>query len=83
LERILDAYNLNYEIIMNCSPDVGVEYFTNDIDFIKAFERADGWWHEEITVINDYAKKRGATAIVELYDGYERAVAIILKEGEE
>ena len=77
LQRILDAYNLNYELLVNCSPDSGVEYFVDDREFRKAFNNAAGWQEEE-RVVEEYAKKRGATAVVELFDGYERAYALIL-----
>jgi hypothetical protein len=80
LERILQTYNVKYEIVVNISPDVGVEYFTNDIDFIRKFEKAEGWWHEEITAIREYAARRGARAVVELFDGYEVAYALVFGE---
>ena len=81
LERILDAYNLNYQLLVNCSPDVGVAYYIEDYNFMREFDRAQGWQEEE-RVIEEYARKKGATAIVELFDGYEWAAAIIIGEGE-
>jgi len=83
LQQILETYNVRYEIVVNISPDVGAEYFTNDLDFIRKFESAEGWWHEEVAALVDYAKRRNAVAIVELRDGYETAFALVYKGGEE
>jgi len=77
LERILQTYNVKYEIVVNISPDVGAEYFVDDKDFIRKFEKAEGWWHEEVAALVDYAKRRKAVAIVELFDGYETAFALV------
>jgi hypothetical protein len=77
LERILQTYNVQYEVIVNISPDVGAEYFVSDLDFIRKFESAEGWWHEEVAALVDYAKRRKAVAIVELFDGYETAFALV------
>jgi hypothetical protein len=76
LGRILDAYNLDYKLLVNCSPDVGVDYFIDDREFIRKFSEAQGWEEEE-KVIEEYAVKQKAIAIVELYDGYEWAAALI------
>jgi hypothetical protein len=76
LKKILDAYNVEYEILLNFSPDTGVEYITNDKEFIRKFDEAQGWLEEE-RVIEEYARKKGATAIVVLFDGYEWSAAII------
>jgi hypothetical protein len=79
LSRILDAYNLRYTMLVNCSPDVGCEYFVDDEEFVEEFKGAQGWKEEE-EVIEDYAIKQKARAIVELYDGYEWAAALIYED---
>jgi hypothetical protein len=79
LQKILDAYNLKYETILNYSPDVGVEYYMGDEKFKEEFSEAQGWQEEE-KVIDEYAKQRGAIAIVWLFDGYESAYALIFGE---
>lgn len=76
LQRILNAYNLKYQLLVNYSPDVGCDYFVDDEDFEKAFDRAHNW-QEEDRLIEEYAKKKNAVAIVELFDGYEFAIALI------
>jgi len=76
LEKILDAYNLDYEILVNCNPDIGCEYAVDDNDFMRKFSEAQGR-QEGRRVIEEYARKKGATAIVELFDGYETAFALI------
>jgi hypothetical protein len=81
LAQILDAYGVKYELLVNCSPDVGVTYYVYDLEFMRKFDEAQGWQEEE-KVIEEYARKKGATAIVELFDGYEWAAAIIVS-GEE
>jgi hypothetical protein len=81
LESILDTYNLSYQLLVNCSPDTGVTYYVEDFDFMREFDRAQGWQEEE-RVIEEYARKRNAVAVVELFDGYEWAAAIILGEEE-
>jgi crotonobetainyl-CoA:carnitine CoA-transferase CaiB-like acyl-CoA transferase len=76
LQRILDTYNIKYELLANSSPDVGVEYLTDDVEFINAFEKAE--YPSEIDkVIEEYATKKGAEAVVELFDGYEIAWAVV------
>jgi hypothetical protein len=77
LQRILDAYNVKYEMLANSSPDTGVEYLTDDEDFISAFSRAYPVAGEVDRVIEEYASMRGAEAVVELFDGYELAWALI------
>ena len=76
LRRILDAYEAEYEVLVNCSPDVGVEYYTDDDEFKKAFGEVRSWLDEAV-VVEEYAKKRKARAVVELFDGYEWAYALV------
>jgi len=77
LKKILETYNLEYVMLVNCSPDVGCEYFVDDDEFKKAFDEA--WsWLEEAAVVGEYAKRREAKAVVLLYDGYEWAYALVL-----
>jgi len=79
LERILEAYKVEYELLVNCSPDSGVEYFVGDKEFREAFNKAAGWREEE-EVVDEYARERNAVAVVELFDGYEWAYALIYSE---
>jgi hypothetical protein len=76
LQRILDAYNVEYQVLVNCSPDVGVDYYIDDEEFKEAFSKAMGW-QEERKVIEDYAIRKNAVAVVELFDGYEWSAALI------
>jgi hypothetical protein len=82
LHRILDAYNLDYELLVNCSPDVGCDYFVDDEEFKEEFSEAQGWQEDE-RVIEEYAIKRKAVAVVELFDGYEWAAAVVYERGGE
>ena len=75
LKKILDTYKVDYELLVNLSPDVGVEYLTSDQKFIGEFERADV--DDLDDVVEKYAKRRKADAVVRLYDGYELAWAIV------
>jgi hypothetical protein len=81
LSKILETYNLKYVMLVNCSPDVGVEYFVDDREFMRKFNEAQGWQEEE-RVIEEYALSRGASAVVELFDGYEWAAALIFPSEE-
>jgi len=76
LDEILRTYNVEYELLVNCSPDIGDEFLVDDKDFIEKFKNALGW-QEMKKVLKDYAKRRNAKAIVELFDGYESAYALI------
>jgi len=76
LEQLLDDYNLEFEILLNYSPDVGTVYFVDDSEFRESFEKAESWL-DELKVIKEYAKKKGASTVVMLYDGYEVAYAAL------
>jgi len=76
LRRILDAYKAEYELLANCSPDSGVEYYVDDDEFKKAFGETRSWF-DEMAVVELYAKTRGARAAVLLFDGYEWAYALV------
>ena len=78
LRRILDAYNINYQLLANCNPDACTEYYINDDEFIKALSEARNWFEEEV-VVEEYARRRRARAAVLLYNGYEWAYALILR----
>ena len=82
LKTLLEIYNMNYEPLANESPDAGTDYYVNDKEFIDAMEEA--YLHDPIDgvkkVIKEYAQKRNAVAVVELYDGYEHAWALIFEK---
>jgi hypothetical protein len=82
LKTLLEIYNMNYELLANESPDTGTDYYVNDKEFIDAMEEA--YMRDPIdavkAVIMDYAQKKNAIAVVELYDGYEHAWALIFEK---
>jgi len=76
LKSILDQYDVNYEILLNISPDVGEEYLTNDKEFENKFSEAL-YVEDAFEVLEEYAEKKNAKAIIVLEDGYESAIALI------
>jgi hypothetical protein len=82
LKTILELYNTKYELLMNESPDVGTEYHVDDKEFIDAIEEA--YMRHPIDAVNEvimnYAQKKNATAVVELFDGYEHAFALLYEK---
>jgi hypothetical protein len=84
LKNLLEIYNAKYELLANESPDTGTDYHVNDRKFIDAMEEAymSEYPLEAVEkVIKDYAVKRGAGAVVELFDGYEHAWALVFEKG--
>jgi hypothetical protein len=83
LETILKLYNVSYKLLINESPDIGIEYLTNDNEFVNAMNEAymsEYPADSMLAVIMDYARKRDASAVIELYDGYEHAWALVFEE---
>jgi len=76
LKSILDQYDIEYEILVNISPDVGEEYLINDKEFEDKFSEAL-YVEDAFEVLEEYAKKKNAKAIVVLEDGYENAIALV------
>jgi hypothetical protein len=80
LHALLNAWGLEHEMLMNASPDVGDEIFSDDFADFAGVERR---LNEEITddeLVKKYAEKVKAKAAVVLFDGYEWAYAIIKGE---
>jgi hypothetical protein len=87
LDDILTKYeNLKKILIVNFSPDVGMEVYFSDLDreteskIIDEIEREEKLDDEFFIKI---AKRIGAEHIVYLLDGYEWAVAFIKQRQEE
>jgi len=83
LETILKLYNVSYELLINESSDIGIEYLTNDKEFVNVMDEAymsEYSADSMLVVIMDYARKRDASAVVELCDGYEHAWALVFEK---
>jgi len=77
LRDILEENGVEYEILVNISPDTGEVYLINDKEFEDKFSEALYIEDDAFEVLEEYAKKKNAKAIVELDDGYETAIALI------
>jgi hypothetical protein len=77
LEKLLEIYGIErYEILLDYNPDIGLELFVSDRELREKLESAEDY-KEFSSVVVEYAVRRGAVAAVELYDGYERAYALV------
>jgi hypothetical protein len=82
LKNILDLYDVHYELLVNLSPDAGEEYLTDDKEFQDKFNEA--LYDEDIDkVLEEYAKKKNAKAVVILNDGYESAIALVYEDNKD
>jgi len=79
LKVILEKWSLDHVILYNDSPDAGIDYLDDEFEMLaKEYERKYGWEDDWLSLaVRDYARKRGARAIVTYYDGYEGAVALV------
>jgi len=80
LKAILEKWSLDHVILYNVSPDAGIEYFDPEFERIaEKYEEGDedDWL---TSAVRDYARRKGARAIVTYYDGYEEAAAVILND---
>ena len=79
LKAILEKWGLDHVILYNDSPDAGIDYFDGEFERLaEEYERKYGWEDDWLPLAaKDYARKRGARAVVTYYDGYERAAALV------
>ena len=80
LEEILEIYNVsNYVVVLNLSPDAGADVLVGDEEFKRDIKAA--YYPEDFDrAVMKLAVKLGAEAIVELFDGYEIAFALLLSD---
>jgi len=80
LKALLDAWGVGYTLLYNDSPDAGIEYFDPEFERIaEKYEESDedDWL---FSAAREYARALHARALVVLYDGYERAAAVIFDD---
>jgi hypothetical protein len=77
LKTLLELYNINHIVLLNVSPDVGVEILVEDEELKKIVREAEDL-NDLFERVTRYAEEIGAEGVVELFDGYERAFAVIL-----
>jgi len=85
LKAILDAWEVRgYVLLYNASRDIDVQYLDDEFAALaQEFERKCSWeddWLSSATI--EYARRKGARAVVVYFDGYEEAAAV-LQGGEE
>lgn len=77
LEELLKLFRVGrYEVVYNYSPDVGGEVLVDDRKFAKDVREAEDY-EGVVEAVRRYAERVGATAVVELFDGYESAYAVV------
>jgi len=74
LKKILENYKVRFKVVWGISPDVG------DIIKEKDFEKYIDHRKHPLECVAEYAKDKGADAVVELRDGYELAYAVVWYE---
>ena len=77
LKALLGAWGVEYAVLYNAS-DAGIEYFDREFERVaKKYEKEhvrDDWL---FLAARDFAREKGARAVVILYDGYEDAAAVV------
>ena len=86
LELILSQYEVDYKILFAASKDIDVKYYDYEFkEYVdKCLEKKEDTGEEDIKLncAMQYAEEKCFETVVQLFDGYEEAVAIVRRKEE-
>jgi len=80
LKNIFEENDVEYEILVNISPEGGDVYLTYDKEFEDKFREALYVEDNVFEFLKEYAEKKNAKAVVIIEDGYEISIALVYKD---